>query len=306
VSAVSSLPLGFSLRSLTLDDVDAATEVLVADELAVRGLVNWDAGDTRDWLALVDLEHNAWVVENPERIVAAGSITVRGNSINGWLIVHPDVTGRGIGAALIGVAESRARELGAPALRLGTLAENSAGKALLEQHGYRDVRHFFQMQIDLDGPPSEPTWPEGVVVEGFDLDDARALHAAINDAFSGQWDFHPRPFDEWAKHRLEADDFDPTLWFVARDGDEIAGFAMCSAKRWGTPHVALLGVRKPWRRRGLGLALLHHVFGEFYRRGERKVGLGVDAQNPTGATLLYERAGMYVYTEDVVYEKELA
>jgi len=78
------------------------------------------------------------------------------------------------------------------------------------------------------------------------------------------------------------------------------------AKRWGTPHVALLGVRERWRRRGLGLALLHRVFGEFYSRGERKVGLGVDAQNPTGATRLYERAGMHVHTEDIVFEKELA
>ena len=302
---MSSLPAGFSLRPLTLDDVDAATDVLVADELAVRGMVNWDASDTRDWLTLVDLEHNAWVVETAERTLAVGSITVRGDNVNGWLIVHPDATGRGIGASLVAVAESRARELGAPALRLGTLAENSAGKSLLEESGYRDVRHFFQMQIDLDGPPPEPEWPEGIVVTQFDLDEARALHTAINDAFAGQWDFHPRPFDEWAKHRLEADEFDPTLWFVARDGEEIAGFAMCTAKRWGTPHVALLGVRKPWRRRGLGLALLHQSFCEFYRRGERTVGLGVDAQNPTGATQLYERAGMYVHTEDVVYEREL-
>ena len=33
---------------------------------------------------------------------------------------------------------------------------------------------------------------------------------------------------------------------------------------------------------------------EFFRRGERTVALGVDAQNPTGATRLYERVGMRV------------
>jgi mycothiol synthase len=302
---IASLPAEFTIRALTWDDVDEATEVLLADERAARGSVNWDAGDTRDWLAHVDLEHNSWVVETDGRVVAVGALTVRGENFDAWFTVHPDVMGRGIGSALIGIAERRARELGASTLRLGTLAENEAGKVLLEQHGYEDVRHFFQMQIDLDGPPPEPDWPAGITVGQFDLADARALHAAINDAFAGQWSFHPRPFDEWAKHRLEADEFDPTLWFVARDGDEIAGFAMCTAKRWGTPHVALLGVREPWRRRGLGLALLHRVFGEFYRRGERTVGLGVDAQNPTGATLLYERAGMYVHTEDVVYGREL-
>ena len=302
---IAALPAGFAIRAPTWDDVDAATEVLVADEDAARGSVNWDAGDTRDWFSSTDLEHNAWAVETAGRMAAVGSMTVRGENFDGWLVVHPDFTRRGIGSALIGIAESCARELGAPSLRLGTLAENTAGRALLERKGYRDVRHFFQMQIDLGGPPPEPRWPDGINVEPFDLEHARALHAAMNDAFAGQWSFHPRPFDEWAKHRLEAEDFDPTLWFVAREGDEIAGAVLGTAKRWGTPHVALLGVRDRWRRRGLGLALLHQSFCEFYRRGERTVGLGVDAQNPTGATQLYERAGMYVHTEDVVYEREL-
>jgi mycothiol synthase len=52
--------------------------------------------------------------------------------------------------------------------------------------------------------------------------------------------------------------------------------------------------------------LLQHVFVEFRRRGEAHVGLGVDTENPTGATRLYERAGMRIVNEDVVYEKELA
>jgi ribosomal protein S18 acetylase RimI-like enzyme len=55
---------------------------------------------------------------------------------------------------------------------------------------------------------------------------------------------------------------------------------------------------------GLGMALLLHSFGEFYKRGQTVVCLGVDADNPTGATRLYERAGMHVETEYVCYEKE--
>jgi ribosomal protein S18 acetylase RimI-like enzyme len=70
--------------------------------------------------------------------------------------------------------------------------------------------------------------------------------------------------------------------------------------------VGAIGVRKQWRRRGLGLALLLHAFGEFYRRGQPRIGLGVDAQNPTGATRLYERAGMHVAYEAIAFEKALA
>ena len=69
--------------------------------------------------------------------------------------------------------------------------------------------------------------------------------------------------------------------------------------------VGTLGVRRPWRKRGLGLALLRHSFNEFYRRDKRKVGLGVDAQNLTGALRLYESAGMHIDLAHDFYEKEL-
>ncbi|MEZ4726737.1 MAG: hypothetical protein R3E79_06345 [Caldilineaceae bacterium] len=55
----------------------------------------------------------------------------------------------------------------------------------------------------------------------------------------------------------------------------------------------------------LALALLHHAFGEFYRRGVKKVGLGVDASSLTGATRLYEKAGMKPFRQYNTYEKEL-
>jgi ribosomal protein S18 acetylase RimI-like enzyme len=69
--------------------------------------------------------------------------------------------------------------------------------------------------------------------------------------------------------------------------------------------IASIGVRDAWRKRGLGLALLLHAFGELYRRGQRRIGLGVDAHNPTGATRLYERAGMKVAWSAAIFEKEL-
>jgi ribosomal protein S18 acetylase RimI-like enzyme len=69
--------------------------------------------------------------------------------------------------------------------------------------------------------------------------------------------------------------------------------------------VHSLGVKRPWRRQGIALAMLRHTFGEFYRRGIHKVGLGVDGQSLTGATRLYEKAGMHPVYEETLYEKEL-
>jgi ribosomal protein S18 acetylase RimI-like enzyme len=99
------------------------------------------------------------------------------------------------------------------------------------------------------------------------------------------------------------DGFDPALWYIAWDGDRIAGYCLCNY-RGETGWVGTLGVRRPWRKHGLGMALLLHSFGEFYRRGTRAIGLGVDASNPTGATRLYEKAGMHVASEYVIYEKQ--
>ena len=56
--------------------------------------------------------------------------------------------------------------------------------------------------------------------------------------------------------------------------------------------ISVLGVRRPWRRRGLALALLQHSFREFRARGRLRAGLGVDADSETGAVELYARAGM--------------
>ena len=91
-----------------------------------------------------------------------------------------------------------------------------------------------------------------------------------------------------------------------RDGDEVAAVTICDAKRFGMGWIATVAVRSAWRKRGLGLAMLYESFRRFRERGETLAGLGVDAQNPTGATRLYERAGMRRAWAAAVYEKELA
>jgi mycothiol synthase len=63
----------------------------------------------------------------------------------------------------------------------------------------------------------------------------------------------------------------------------------------------VLGTRRPWRRRGLAKALLYASFNEIRARGKPRAVLGVDAENPTGATRLYEGAGMRVLSESAAY-----
>lgn len=226
--------------------------------------------------------------------------------------VHPDFKGRGIGTALMQWAEERAREemkLAAPDLRVflrGTTdGRDEDGKALFAEMGYAPVRYFWRMEITLKEEPSAPAFPAGLELRPFDKEaHASLIWQADNEAFNEHWGSHASTFEEWKFRKFERPEFDPTLWFVLWDGDQIAAFSQ-NRYRNGIGWVGTLGVRKPWRKQGLGLALLQHSFRDFYQRGTPTIGLGVDAANSTGATRLYQRAGMHAATEFVTFEKEL-
>ena len=131
------------------------------------------------------------------------------------------------------------------------------------------------------------------------------VHACLQEAFAHEWTFRPESLEAWRRRKLEDPRFDASLWAVAREGGEVCGVALCTAGQFDMGFVNALAVRPAWRRRGLGLALLRQAFTWFWERGERRVGLGVDAENPTDALRLYERAGMRAVWQADVHEKVL-
>jgi mycothiol synthase len=295
------------LRPITLAELETAAELLALDEEHALGRPSRiGVADLRAWLSGSELDKDTWLVEEDGRFVALGWHEANGEVSFAVGVVHPEARGRGFGGRLVDQAAARAREAGAERLHYAAFAADAAAPALLEGHGFHEVRRFYEMGIALEGPPAAPSLPAGLVLDTFRVEEAEAFHAALDEAFQDHWEHHSRPWEEWwAKHR-KVPDFDPTLWFVVRDGDEIAAAARNDANRNGGGWVGALGVRRPWRGKGLGKALLLHIFGEFHRRGIGRVSLGVDAENPTGATRLYESAGMTVEIEQVVYEKALA
>jgi ribosomal protein S18 acetylase RimI-like enzyme len=140
--------------------------------------------------------------------------------------------------------------------------------------------------------------------ESGHLPEEPLLCEVIEEAFAEEWGRPERSFEDWQQTVFAQESFDPTLSFLVREGDEVVAAESC-AQRFGMGWIASIGVRKPWRRRGLGRALLLHAFAELFERGERRIGLGVDAENPTGATGLYERVGMRVAWQADTYEKAL-
>jgi ribosomal protein S18 acetylase RimI-like enzyme len=196
-------------------------------------------------------------------------------------------------------------KLAAPDLRVfirnGMAIGDAVSRGMHEAEGYKAIRFSWRMEITLDGAPSVPGFPKGVELRPFEMEQDRAVYEAHEEAFSDHWGHVPHPYEAWT-HRFA--DHDRSLWFIAWHGAQIAGYSLCRY-RMGIGWVGTLGVRRAWRKRGLGEALLLHSFGEFHRRGMQTIGLGVDAANPTGATRLYQKAGMKIAAEYVIYEKEL-
>jgi len=312
----NTLPKDFSVHAPTMGDIERVANLIDTCEIAERGEPGFALEDLRvDWVKPdFNLETDAWVVVTPEERIVGYAVMFNRENVRLYVLtyVHPEYRNRGIGTHLARMGETRARQQvpeAPPGVRVSVFnpvsSSNHAARALLEQEGYSLSRHFWHMQIDMDEAPPIARWPNGIGLRTFiPGQDDRATFEVREETFEDHWGHVPMRFETWRQMMIEREDFDPRLWFLATDGNEIVAGSLCynySNEGW----VDKLGVLRPWRRLGLGLALLHHTFGEFYRREQHRVSLGADSQNATGATQLYQRAGMRVAWQYDTYQKEL-
>jgi GNAT superfamily N-acetyltransferase len=302
----SPLPDGISVRPLRAEDAAAVAGIITESDENVGGTPQIAADDVKTWWLRTKLEEDSWFLDDSGDAVAVGWLDSLNDHAFAFACVRPGAMGRGLGSWLLNTTEQRARDLGLQLLRHGTNAADATARSLFEGAGYREARRHYEMAIELDREPPHPVLPDRLAIETFRTEDARAFHAASTESFEDEWGHSPMEFDAWWEMRSNDPQFDPSLWFLVRDGDEIAAIARCEGGRHGGGFVGLLGVRKPWRRRGLGQALLLHAFREFHDRGYERASLGVDSENPTGATRLYESVGMHVESVFVTFEKTLA
>ncbi|MDQ3823257.1 MAG: GNAT family N-acetyltransferase [Actinomycetota bacterium] len=286
---------------------------------AEYGSDSYSEDEIRRWFSLprLDVQRDMFVAEEAGRPVAYADVGDAGeNGEQFWidLCLPPDATDAA-GEKLVEAATRRAREIAAgrrpegdSRIIAGAASTNERAGRLLASAGFRLYRQSYRMAIDLDGDLPEPRFPDGIEVRTLQPGEERAVFDAVEEAFRDSWDHVPGVFEQWRHWLMEYESFDADLWWIARDGDEIAGFCLCRPHEGepGTGWVSSLGVRRPWRRRGLARALLLRSFHEFARRGFSRVALGVDAESLTGANRLYESAGMRPIRETHMYEKTLA
>jgi len=311
---------GFRMRPARDEDAEAVAGFSNEESVALIGVPLVDAEWLRRrWTAPgVDRDRDVAVVESSDRTLC-GYLSVESEppftSVFSLGIVPPALHGRGLGAAIVSEAERRAGRFIALAhpdarvlMHAGALADEPRVSALLSSRGYREVRRFELRRVDFGAEPPSPRDVDGITIRGIRPEEWRQLYEAHVEAFADHWGEGEETFEDFRHHFLDSAEFDSALWFGGWDGDQLAGYLGARQESREDPargYVSLLGVRRAYRRRGLGEALLLRAFGTLFARGQSGVDLHVDADSLTGATRLYERVGMTAHPRFATWEKVL-
>jgi mycothiol synthase len=312
----STLPDGYAIRAATLDDIPAVVAVGRACDLEDFGEIDFHEDWVRDdWVrARFDPSTDAWVVTEPGGEIVAFASTYDEEPFTifdsaGW--VHPRHRGKGIGTVLALAVERRAeRDLAkvpagsAPRVHQSLDAVAPGAQALFERLGYSPEREFQHMQIEVPDGYGAGEPPAGIAIRPRVEADDPGIFAVMDEGFRQHWGYRPEPYEEWLAHWMASATYDPSLWLVALEGDEIVGALLANVTD-GRGWIGDLAVRDAWRRRGIGEALLRAAFVRLRDRGVVTVMLNVDRDNTTGATRLYERAGMRLRRRWLVMAKTL-
>jgi ribosomal protein S18 acetylase RimI-like enzyme len=167
------------------------------------------------------------------------------------------------------------------------------------------------MVRDLSEPFPEAPMPPGLEVRPVEAEHIRPIFEASNEAFRDHWGIRDQSEEEY-RSQIEDPDFDPKLWMVAWDGDQIASVIHnfidkqeneeYQRKRGYTEGIC---TRRPWRKRGLARSLLVRSMQMFKAMGMTETALSVDAENLSGALRLYESVGYRKVKQQTVYRKAL-
>jgi len=233
-------------------------------------------------------------------------------------VLLPEWRRKGIGRVMVKWSEQRLREIAADHPHDGERhfqvfgAETQAGKEVLYlSEGYEPIRYEFEMDRPLDdGLPDVPL-PADLELRPVLDDHIRPIWDAMSEAFRDHWGYVPpteESYQEWIEWRC----FNPKLWMVAWDGDQVAGMVLnfidvLENEKYDRMRgwTEFISVRRPWRRRGLAKALIAESFHFLRGLGMEEAALGVDTQNLTGALRLYESLGFEKVMQWTVYRKNM-
>ena len=314
---MEQLPLkGFTIRPATVNDLKQVCRLMVRQNVADYGEPAISEDQLLDsWQnERFDLANDTWLVVAPDGY-PAGYAELRQSAPDQFyfsMYLAEGYPGSEIGAQLLQNVEHRAATLHEnhnPIDLTSRVSErNQIVKQVFEKADYVSDLSFLIMETVMKEPPDTARWAVGITVRPFMVgQDDEATYRADEEASEDKGYHQPLTFEAWARRmNLHGAGFDPALWFLACERDEVAGVALnVYSQETNVGWVDHLGVRRQWRNQGIGMNLLLHSFEAFYQRGVNTVKLSVDSRSLTNAPRLYERAGMRTIQQYHVYRKTL-
>ncbi|NWQ41854.1 GNAT family N-acetyltransferase [Bacillus sp. EB106-08-02-XG196] len=301
----------YVIKHPAVEDAQAITDLVALCDIEDIGEPDITLSDVLDMWNSIPIDTDAWVaVSGTNEIIGYGFVEVTGaNRMDTCVFVHPRFKSQGIGSLLLDKAEERAYVLakgkdGKQKLMNQISFANSAARKLVEDRGYQFSRLYERMKIELEGRPNRDSLPEGITLRAFQPDhDEEKLFSIYDETFQDAWGYTKKDFTTWISQK-KGDGYDHSLWFIVWQDSNPVGFLMSRMQEDGL-FVDLLGVKREYRKHGIGKALLLHVFGIAYERNQKTILLYVDSDSLTHANRLYQQVGMRPHSQTAVYMKEL-
>ncbi|YAL83447.1 GNAT family N-acetyltransferase [Dermacoccaceae bacterium W4C1] len=317
---LSRLP-GLTTAPLTAADLDDWAALVNALAVADQTGEFYQPADLAEELAAADFDarQDSWLVRSEGEAVGYVKVSVpleagHDARAEAWIEggVLPQHRGRGIGRALMGVAEERARVLltqrhpgRVGVLRSGGGIDGASARPMLEHRGYQPVRWFNLLRRPLPGADLAPVdLPAGVTLQPWTDDLQEAVHAAHDAAFADHWGSGPHTADQWREHWTSRSSR-RELSFAAVDEDGVV-LAYAGTGQWVERelYVNIVGTIRSARGQGLGHAVLSRVLAEAAATGRYdRIELEVDSASPTGAGRLYAGLGFEPARTTSVHER---
>lgn len=232
-----------------------------------------------------------------------------------WLGVLPKFRGKGIAKKLLEKALNSLKERGMEVAETWAQTDRKACIHIFESFGFQKVRASSLMKKSLKEIPYNMRKNREVTIRDVQLNDeenVKMLNKLENETFKEHFNFRPKTIEETKYSLFEVPWFKMQRWFFAVLENQPVGFAGIGIderlnrekkKKWG--WILDIGVLKPFRRRGIGTALMLHSMRILKNGKMEHAVLYVDDMNPTKAIELYKKLRFKVLRKNVVYQLPL-
>lgn len=297
----------YSKRIISNEDKPSLVKLFIKYEKEVYGEVQTSDGEIQEILDFIPAGDRIGLWKDGD-LVAISILTEKDHRLPSLILGKPDenlgMYIEEMATELIKSAKARKEHI-SDSKTIILSANLEVEKRTFEKIGFAPTRYWYQMKRNLESLEN-PSIPSSYRISEFNPDSqAESLHETFEEVFSDHFDYHPTELEEFIK-RFQRPSFDPTLWYLLKEKNDLIGFILCSVnEETQMGEISHVGIRRDWRRKGLAHLLLSFAFWKLYKRGMKSAALSVDSDNYTDATIVYQKSGMYVYRGFTRYDMEV-